>query len=215
MANIFLVSLERVKRRIRTLMLRAIVQSVNDSSSIQLIQVKGLADEVLDKVERLQNYGMTSNPPAGSEAFVAFVGADRSAGVILAIENRTFRIKSLKPGEVCIYTDEGDYIKFLRNRKIDFHSGSTITIEAPNVIEKSTTHKIETSSFQLATQSFSVFASGESVIDTENLQVTGDVLDQCNGSGKSMSSMRETYNTHTHKETNSEGGSTLVPNEAM
>lgn len=214
MENLFRNSIERVKRRIRTLLLRAIVQAIDDKTPIQLVQVNGLADEVLDKVERLQNYGMTSNPPVGSEAFVAFVGGDRSAGVILAIEDRRYRVKSLSPGEVCIYTDEGDYVRFCREKKIHLFSGNQVIVEAPNIVEQSTNHKIVTQNFELETESFYVKAS-DSTVETPVLNVTGDVLDQSGGNGKTMSSMRSTFNTHTHKENNQNGGYTDTPKETM
>lgn len=210
----FLVSLERIRRRIRTLFLRAIIESVNDEKGIQLVQISGLADEVLDNVERLQNYGLTSNPPVKSEAFVAFVGADRSNGIVLAIDNRQFRFKTLKPGEVCMYTDEGDYLKFSREKQIELHSGSKVTITAPTIEEISTNHFIKTDSFNLEANSFFVKSTGTQ-FETPTLKVTGDILDKSSGGGKTMASMRESFDNHTHKENNKDGGYTDKPNEAM
>lgn len=210
----FQAALERVKRRIRTLFLRAIVESINDAKGIQLVQVSGLADEVLDGVERLQNYGMTSNPPPKSEAFIAFVGADRSNGVILAIENRTFRFKSLKPGEVCLYTDEGDYLKFSRGNHIEVQAGTKVTVTSPTIEEISSNHVIKTNNFTLEAKN--ILAKGQDCLfETPVFQVSGDILDKVESGGKTMASMRSTFNLHTHHENNPTSGSTNPPDQEM
>lgn len=51
-------------------------------------------------------------------------------------------------------------------------------------------------------------------IETPRLEVTGDIIDQVDGDGQSMRSMRETYNIHVHPE-NDSGGPTDQPNQQM
>lgn len=52
-------------------------------------------------------------------------------------------------------------------------------------------------------------------LETPLLEVTGDIKDKCDSSGKTMSGMRTTYNSHNHNENNTVGGPTNLPNQAM
>ena len=63
-----------LQRRLRLIADRAIVTLVNDALQRQNLQLKVLADEGADDVERFQNYGHTSVPPVGSEAIVLGLG---------------------------------------------------------------------------------------------------------------------------------------------
>ena len=49
-------------------------------------------------------------------------------------------------------------------------------------------------------------------METDQLEVTGEIKDRCDSTGKTMSGMRQTYNNHHHNETQSV---TLIPNEQM
>jgi len=109
---------EPLKRRILMMLARAVVRTIYDDSGIQLAKVEVFSDEKRDKLERFQDYGLTCNPPVDSEAIVAFIGGNRNHGVVLRIDNREFRLKNLAIGEVALYTDEGDYIHFKRNREL-------------------------------------------------------------------------------------------------
>ena len=98
---------------------RAVIKTINDDTNIQQMSLSILSDELRDKIERYQNYGFTSVPLPGMEAFVGFIAGDRGNPVIIAVGDRRFRVKGLKQGEVAIYTDEGDKIHFKRGREIE------------------------------------------------------------------------------------------------
>ncbi len=108
---------EPFKRRIFLMVGRAIVKAVDDSKKIQNLQVDGLDEETLDLVERIQNYGFTSNPPKdSSEVVIVCVGGNRSHPLAIAVDNREFRKKDLQPGESSQYSDEGDFVLLKRGR---------------------------------------------------------------------------------------------------
>jgi len=92
-------------------------------------QMRLYAGEVKDGLEHFEPYGFTSNPLAGAEGLAAFLGGDRSHGVVLVVADRRYRIQSMAPGEVAIYTDEGDKIHFKRGRIIDIET-QTLNIKA-------------------------------------------------------------------------------------
>lgn len=96
-----------LQRRLRLIADRAIVTMVNDALQRQNLQLKVLADEGADDVERFQNYGHTSVPPEGSEAIVLGLGGARAGLVAIAVEHKGFRPKDLEAGDSCLYHQEG------------------------------------------------------------------------------------------------------------
>ncbi len=103
-----------IEGRVRLMLARAIVNLVSDAAQAQEMQIDLLADETHDAVERLQDYGFTSVPHAGAEALVAFVGGLRSHGVVIAVADRRYRLRSLQAGEVALYDDLGNVVKLGR-----------------------------------------------------------------------------------------------------
>ena len=57
---------------------------VVSSEPVQRVQLSGLADETLQDLEQLQEFGFTSAPPEGTEAVVIPLGGATSHGVIVA-----------------------------------------------------------------------------------------------------------------------------------
>lgn len=103
--------------QIRNMLARAIVRLVGDGGSRQSAQVEVTKDELMDDVPRIQNYGMTSVPPAGgADAIVLFLNADRNEPIIIAMENRQFRLAGLESGEVALYDDLGNVFKLGREQ---------------------------------------------------------------------------------------------------
>lgn len=105
-------------QRVRLMVARAVVRLVDSSRRVQAAQVGLLHGETRDSVEVFEHYGFTSCPLPGMEAAVMFLGGDRSSGVIVAVGDRMFRLQGLRPGEVALYTDEGDKLVFKRGRTV-------------------------------------------------------------------------------------------------
>lgn len=97
----------RLERRLRLIADRAIVTLVNDALQRQNLQLKVLADEGADDVERFQNYGHTSVPPEGSEAIVLGLGGARAGLVAIAVEHKESRPKDLEAWDSCLYHRDG------------------------------------------------------------------------------------------------------------
>lgn len=115
------------------LLVRGTVVMTNAARKLQALQVRLTADEVKDGLEHFEAYGFTSNPLAGAEVLTFFMGGDRSHGVVLVASDRRYRIQELKPGEVAIYTDEGDKVHFKRGRVIDIET-ETLNIKASTAL---------------------------------------------------------------------------------
>lgn len=117
--------LQPINRKLRQLVSRAVIKLVNDGLKLQELQIVGLSGETLDGVERFQEYGFTSNPKAGAEAVTLSVGGNRSHTVIVAVDDRRYRLKGLESGEVALYDDLGQKIVLKRDR---------IEVESPKVV---------------------------------------------------------------------------------
>ncbi|MGU5716522.1 phage baseplate assembly protein V [Aeromonas taiwanensis] len=116
-------------RRVRLIADRAIVTAVTDSFNRQGVQLKVLADEAASDVERFQNYGHTSVPPAGSEAIVLGIGGARAGLVAIAVEDKGVRPKDLEAGDNCLYHLEGHRIILRKNGVIEIEA-KTVTLNA-------------------------------------------------------------------------------------
>lgn len=109
--------------RVRAMVTRGTVAAVGDGSKMQTVQIKGRDGD--DDAERFQPYGFTSHPKAGAEVLIVNVGGDGSHPVVIAVDDRRYRIKGLEAGEVCIYDDQGQRITLYRDR---------VEVEAPKVV---------------------------------------------------------------------------------
>jgi len=118
---------------LKNMLARGTVVIVDAAKKLQGLQVRLTAGEIKDGAEHFEPYGFTSNPLAGAEVLTAFIGGDRSHAVVLVATDRRYRIQSMAPGEVAIYTDEGDRIHFKRGRIIDIET-QTLNIKATNSV---------------------------------------------------------------------------------
>ncbi|MCP1487996.1 phage baseplate assembly protein V [Pseudomonas fluorescens] len=118
---------------LKNMLARGTVVIVDAAKKLQGLQVRLTAGEIKDGAEHFEPYGFTSNPKAGAEVLTAFIGGDRSHAVVLVAADRRYRIQSLKPGEVAIYTDEGDKVHFKRGRIIDIET-QTLNIRATDSV---------------------------------------------------------------------------------
>ncbi len=104
--------LRRVGNRIANLAARAVVQLVDDTKKLQLLQIGVLAGEDLDDAEHFQQYGFSSNPLVGAEAVVVFPGGDRAHPLVVAVDDRRYRPTGSQPGEVVVYNHTGAQVRF-------------------------------------------------------------------------------------------------------
>lgn len=119
---------------------------VKSADNIQKVQVSGLADETLQDVELMQQFGLTSVPPAGTQVVVLPMGGATTHSIVIATENGSFRVKNLQSGEVAVYDESGssiilkkgrlieidcDTLKITASTKVDIHSP---LVETDNVL---------------------------------------------------------------------------------
>lgn len=120
-------TLAALGRRVRLMVDRAVVRIVTDSLGRQNLQIQSLADETNDDVERFQNYGFSSVPPAGSEAIVVAVGGRRGGLVAIAVEDKGARPRDGDEGDVFLYHQEGHIIRLKKDGVIEI-TGKTVNL---------------------------------------------------------------------------------------
>lgn len=169
---------------------RAVLNAVYDGQAVQLVQASMLSDEVRDKMERMTEYGFTSVPHPGAQAVAVFVGGERGHGVVIATGDHRYRLKALAPGEVALYTDEGDRIVMKRGKLIEVETNQLVVKAATKV-------RFETPVVEA----------------TGNVKADADILDNAQSNARTVRGMRETYNAHTHP--GDSGGTTGAPNQGM
>lgn len=172
-------------RRLRLALGRGIVRLVSDAAGIQTVQLSLMENEVRSDLERFQEYGFTSVPLDGAEAAVIFMGGNRDHGIVVAVDDRRYRLKGLAAGEVALYTDEG--------AKIVLKRGKIIEVECDQFVVNAET-KVE--------------------FNAPITRASGDMIDRYETNDNNLAQMRQIYNTHKHNDDDG-GGLGSVPNNLM
>ena len=139
--------LARLRRRIRLLISRAVITTVNDSLKLQGLQITLLAGNVADEVESFQHYGFTSVPEDGAEAIALDINGHK---VVIATGDRRHRKKGMAGGEVAVYHKGGGYLYFKESGdvelkapgKVDIIAGADINVTAQGNANVTATGKV-------------------------------------------------------------------------
>ena len=173
---------ETAVRRLMLFLSTGKIRAAQEKTAVQTSQVQLNDKEIIDNLPNIAHYGFHSFPSAGSDAVVLFLSGDRSKGVILGTADQRCHVQ-LVAGEVILHDDQGTKIHLSRDGIIVDGGGRKITL----------------------TNTPSVRA------ETALLEVTGDIKDNCDTHGRTMSGDREIYNRHEHQIKNvMPGGSTVI-----
>lgn len=158
---------------LRNLVARAVLALVDDARKLQSVQVDLLDGETRADVERFQQYGLSSVPEPGAEAVMLAVGGSRSHMVAVAVDDRRYRPRDLKEGEVCLYSKFGDRFLLKDDGTIEVKASRKVYVDAPEVE------------------------------CTGDLRVHGNIIcdNQVSDANGTMQEMRDRYNGHTHGST--------------
>jgi len=158
--------MQQLKRAIARKVRRVVVKLISDTSGIQRLQVTGLSGDVHDDMPRIQEYGFTSHPHADAEAVAVFL--DTSNGLVIAVDDRRYRLKNMEQGEVALYDDEGSIVHLKRGGVIHVTAPTQLIVDTPD------------SHF------------------TGNVTADGDITDNIGSNAVSMRGSREIYDDHHH-----------------
>lgn len=190
-----LAAIHRTWNRVRNSLAVAKIAVVNDSGPVQTAQITIGALEVINDVPIVPLYGYQSNPPPASNAMANFIAGARSNGAVTATVHTTYRKRNLAPGEVAISDNLGRFIYLSAPAGIVIEANN-----APVTISNATAVTIN--------------ASTQVRMVTPLLQVTGNIVDNCDTQTESMAGQRGVYNGHTHPVPNVQTGDATVTTEA-
>lgn len=181
--------LQQLLRRVQMVLCIGRVTASGDSGPIQKLQYQTPLD-IRGDTPRMSDFGFSSGLPTGSDVVVAFLGGDRSSGVIIASNHQSYRQSGLNPGETVIYSQWGQFVKLTE---------SGIEIQAngqPVNVTNATTVNIT--------------ASEEIYADTPLLKAKGDIIDNADTNTTTLKQLRDAYNAHDHLVTGVQSGSDEV-----
>lgn len=146
---------------------------------IQRVQVQGLADETLQEIEQLQQFGFTSHAPANTDVIVIPLGGDTSHGIVIASEHGSFRVKNLQSGEVAVYDESGSSIVLKKGKLIEMDC-DTLHIKAKTKIHMESplveASQVLTAQGQINGNGGLAISGGSGATVSGSLKATGDVV---------------------------------------
>ena len=188
---------------------RGKVARVQAGGGVQKIQVEGLDGETVQDLEHAENFGFTSNPPAGSDCVVVPLGGKTSHGIIVTTTNGAYRITGLSDGETAVYNADGAKMVLKKGRVIEIDCDK-LNIKAPSGVNI-TSEKVECSAVLTAQGQINgnggmAVQGGSGTTFTGNVDMVGDL----NTTGALTNNGKDVGSTHKHTETNgSETGAVI------
>lgn len=96
-------TVDRRNPHVRANLLRAILQTVDDTGPQQFLKVTGLAGQIIGEAVRSQHFGHSSNPPVGAEGLMLSMGGGHDRLHAHGFEHPKYRPTGLKPGDNTFY----------------------------------------------------------------------------------------------------------------
>lgn len=105
---------------------RYLIQKIDDSKPIQLVDGNGLADEQHTQIMRVYPHGFSSHSIKDSHMLAIGLGGRRDLLVALGGENDKKRPKNLPQGDTILYNAEGDAIRLFGKKTLDITHAKNI-----------------------------------------------------------------------------------------
>jgi phage baseplate assembly protein V len=204
----------RIAKFMRALRLpyRARLSALNGDPALQMAQGKGLAGEVVQAVEVLQQFGFSSGIPADSQLIVLPLAGRSSASVVIATEHGAYRLK-VGPGEARMYSQEGAYIHIKAGRVIEAVCDDfLLDVKNQAIIKAGAGVVLDTPQTTVTGNMTATGEKGDTVEMTANVKVKGDITQDGN-----MTSTGDhkaggiSLTAHTHTGVQPGGGNTGQP----
>jgi phage baseplate assembly protein V len=165
---------------LRSIITEGIVLAVDDTGSVQTVDVQTHDGTIRHGLEVHQAAGFATSPEIGGKALLLCVGGDIANMRALPLSDTT-RFGAMQGGERCLYGPDGSRVHIRQGGIIEVLSASQVIIHSPT---------IEVTAPQGVTITANVKING-------NLVVTGDITDQ-NGVHGTLGALRTAYDDHEH-----------------
>lgn len=132
---------------IRNLVARGVVDRVDASKKMQLLDISLENGHKPTKVEHWERYGITYHPKPGAEVMTLAVGGSRDHIVVFDAADRRYRMTGLAEGELAVHDDQGQMVHFKRggihvksDLGVTIECSAGITLKGPITIEGNISH---------------------------------------------------------------------------
>lgn len=176
----------------------------DDSQSIQQLQAEMVSGEVIDQLQRIGEFGFTSRPPDGASVVVAFLGGDRSNGVVLGTLHQPSRLRGLQQGEAALYSEIGQYAWLTVDGIVIEAKGLPVTVNNASAVTVNGTTVTINAATSVDITSPTTTVHGNLVVTQAVQAATVNGTTSVTGAGKSL-------HTHTHGGVQTGVGTTGVP----
>jgi phage baseplate assembly protein V len=164
--------------------------AINDAGTVQTVQLKLNTGEMRDGTPVVQLFGLSANPPAGTNAVAHFLGGDRSNAVVVGTNHQPSRPVNQKSGETTLYNNFSMTIALTQagiiinggGQPLIVENAPTVTINAPTAI----------------------------IANTPIFKCSGDIQDNYTTNTKTMAQMRSLYDQHDHQVVNVSTGTSTI-----
>jgi len=118
-----------IRKKIFLVVGRGELKTVDNSKDTAKCQGEFLKDEIISDVEKMEDYGFTSNPEVGSQIVAIFVDGNREQGLAIRFHDRRYRPTDLQPGEACMYHKSGSRVLMKSDGSIEIDSTAGIMLK--------------------------------------------------------------------------------------
>ncbi|NDV77089.1 phage baseplate assembly protein V [Burkholderia cenocepacia] len=166
----------------------------NDSGGAQLLQVQVNERETIDNLPRSAEFGLTSVPPNGSDVTMLNLGGGRNNAVIVGTNHQQSRPRNLQPGETMLYSQDGKSVYLTASGGVVVEAkGQAVTVNDASIVTINAATKVR--------------------MVTPRFECTGDIVDNCDTTGRSMAADRVIFDEHEHNVRNVQGGGSTITSD--
>lgn len=155
--------LKPLRARVSTMVLRAVVRSVNDSAKLQELKIATIGNAEHRRAERFQLFGLTGVPPVGAEAVVVYPQGNSDHPLVIACDDRANRPTGLSEGEVLLYSTGGARLYLKADGSLRITSPDEVEVTA----DKITATASSALTLKVGTQKIEILPSGITVTATQ------------------------------------------------
>ena len=118
--------IDPLKNKVRRMIRRCHVQDSDDSGGVQLLKVfyGAGSGQVMSKVPRLMEFGLSSRPMDGADAEVVQSGGNEGTPIVIACDDKHYRPTGLQKGESVVYNAFGAKILLKKDGSINLTTGN-------------------------------------------------------------------------------------------
>lgn len=112
---------------------RGTLEETDDDKSIQKQKIKGMYGETQENAQRWETFGLTSNPPAGSDVLMLSMNGNRDSLAILSAADPNTRPTGGASGGTILYDSAGTTVTLDAGGNVVVNCSGTYTVNAADI----------------------------------------------------------------------------------